>query len=227
MICFKINWRFFVNKKLGACLFSLVGMFVILTSMETYKERSLGGLTSTEAAFSKEAQGLNVVAKTYTPGESRSFLQRNLIKSGYQPIQITVQNNTSNSYNLSAEGISMPTASAGKVAGSVSKKALPRGIALKIASLLFWPFMIPSTIDGIITLKTHISLHKDFSAKSVKEKQEIVAPYSTYNRVIFVPLKQLKDTLTVTLIDQDSDEHLSFISPVTKSDKKLTLDPIE
>lgn len=216
-----------MNKKLGACLFALVGMFVILTSMESYKEHSLGGLSNTEVAFSKEAQGLNVVAKTYTPTESRNFLRRNLLKSGYQPIQITVQNNTPNSYNLSAEGISMPTATPGKVAGSVSKKAIPRAIGLKIASFVFWPFMIPSTIDSIHTLKTHILLYKDYSAKSVREKQEIVAPYSTYNRVIFVPLKEVRETLTVTLIDQESDERLSFISPVTKSDKKLTLDPVE
>jgi hypothetical protein len=98
------------------------------------------------------------------------------------------------------------------VALKVTKSAIPRGIAYKIASFFFWPFMIPSTIDSIRVLSHHSSLKRDLMAKSMKE--EIVAPYSTFHRVLFVPEKEFKENFKVTLIDLDTLEPTEFDTSV-------------
>ena len=85
---------------------------------------------------------------------------------------------------------------------SVTKSAIPRGLAYKIAGFFFWPLLFPGTIDTIKTYKSHKALKKDFTAKGIKD--EVIAPYSTFNRVIFVPLKQYKKNFTVTLVDQET-----------------------
>jgi hypothetical protein len=211
-------------------LFGFVGLLVILVSWENYKVGMIAPIAETTPVFSNEAKGLAIIAKSYSHNESRSYLHRDLIKRGYQPIQITIQNNTPKSYALSREGISLPTASPGKVARAVMKESIPRSIGLKIASFLFWPFMIPSTIDGIVTMRSHYLLRKDLSAKAVKEKdkEEVVLPYSIFNRVVFVPKEELRETMTVTLIEHDSDDLTSFICSLNPSEEeKIVLNEVE
>lgn len=208
-------------------IIAFIGLGAILMSWDSFAHRGLAKLGNAAVAFSKEANGLRVTVKKYSTGESKEYLDRNLIRHGYQPIQVTVENNTTRSYALSQDGISQPCASPGKVANSVSKKALPRSIGLKIASFFFWPLMIPSTIDGIFMLKTHAQMKKNYSAKAVKEESEEIAPYTTVSRVLFIPKKEVKDSLTVTLNSQDQSEAFSFTSLLAEDSEKVELQPIE
>lgn len=62
--------------------------------------------------------------------------------------------------------------------------------------------MVPSTIDSIITMKTYQSIKNDLQSKLVKK--EVIAPYSIYNRIVFVPIDQFKDSFDVSLIELQS-----------------------
>ena len=128
-----------MKKRFVISVVTLLGLATILTSFESYDHSAMAKLETVAPAFSEEAKGLNVTAKKYTPDESKEYLNRNLMSSGFQPIQITIQNNTGDSYNFSKEGVSLPSASVAKVAFAVSKKALPRSIGLKVASLFSGP----------------------------------------------------------------------------------------
>lgn len=216
-----------MNKKLIASIVALVGLAGILASWESFDQKALASLETSASAFSKEAQGLTIIAKKYTPQESKSYLNRNLLNVGYQPMQVTVQNNTAEAFTFSLDGISQITAPVNKVANSVTKKALPRSIGLKVASFFFWPFMIPSTVDGIHLIKSHKKLKKDYLAKGVKEMSEEIAPYSTFHRVVFIPKKELRDTLTVTLFSKEEKVPVSFISPILNVDEKIQLEKIQ
>lgn len=216
-----------MNKKLLISVAALLGLATILTSFESYEHSAMATLETTAPAFSAEAKGLNVTAKKYTSSESKEYLDRNLMSSGYQPIQITIQNNTGDTYNFSKEGVSLPNASASKVAFAVGKKGLPRAIGLKVASLFFWPFMIPDTLNGIHAAKSHYKMRKDYGAKIVKEKDEEIAPYSTFHRVIFVPNDEVRETLTVTLLSKGDKTPLSFINTIKDVEEKVILDKIE
>lgn len=224
----KLFNMFLKNKIFNLGAIAMIGMMAILTSWEGFRHGPMAALSSSMIAFATEAKGLKVTAKSYSKGESKKYLNRNLQSLGYQPIQITVENNTTDAYLLSRDSISQPNDLARKVASKVIKKALPRSIGLKIASLFFWPLMIPSTIEGIYTLKTHAQVRKDLSAKGLKEAGEEVAPYSTYNRVIFVPKDEVRETLTVTLnAKEDPKKAYSFIHKIQGENDKVALDPVE
>lgn len=216
------------NRVFNLGAVALVGLMAILTSWEGFRHGHMAALSSSMIAFAQEAKGLKVTAKSYSKSESKKYLNRNLQSLGYQPIQVTVENNTNDSYLLSRDSISQPNDTARKVASKVIKKALPRSIGLKIASLFFWPLMIPSTIEGIYTLKTQAQVRKELSAKGVRDVGEEVAPYSTYNRVIFVPKDEVRDTLTVTLNAKDDPKKAySFIHKIKGEEDKVSLDPVE
>lgn len=214
------------KKKQLASIIAVVGVLAILTSFESHRHGSMAQLANKDHPFVRKTEGITVMAKSYTAEESGTYLNRNLLASGYQPIQVTVQNHTPHTYSLGTTGASLPTAHPNKVALSVSKKALPRAIGLRVASFFFWPFTIPSTIDGIITLKSHMQMRKDYTAKSVKESEEKILPYSTCHRMLFVPKKEVRDTLTITLFDQEEGEYLSFINPVDQDLGATVLDPV-
>lgn len=181
----------------------LIALFGLLTPWNTHKVSNMPTVETlgAETTFLR-SNTLQVVAKAYTPEESTKFLNKNLLRKGYQPVQITIQNNSSQEYSLSSGSVDLPTASPSKVTIKLMQSAIPRGIAFKIASFFFWPFMVPSTIDSIITMKTYQSIKNDLQSKLVK--QEVVAPYSIYNRIVFVPIDEFKDSFDITLIELQS-----------------------
>jgi hypothetical protein len=197
------------NKLFPMGFLLLTTIFVLTTSWDRYQFHPLKPVTiELLPAFSLNHTHVNVVAKAMTPDESKQNFGHDLISRGVQPLQLSIQNNTSNEYSLCPSSVDLPRIEASKVAFKVTKAAIPRGIAYKIASFFFWPFMIPSTIDSIRVLSHHHSLKKDLIAKSMKH--EVVAPYSTFHRVLFVPREEFKETFKVTLIDLDTLEPIEF-----------------
>ena len=155
-------------------------------------------------------EGVYIQAKAYSRDESKAYLSRDLVKKGYQPVQVTIQNNSQNAFFLSEEGVDIEQASPGKVARRISYEGIPKSIALKVASFFFWPFLIPSAIDSAITLKHHFNMKSDYYAKSVKEEGEIIPPYSSVHRILFVPAEHFEEEFTLYLMDQNSGRFHSF-----------------
>lgn len=146
-----------------------------------------------------EERGVFITSKAYTPEESKQYLDRDLQSRGYQPVQVTFQNNTGDTFLYNEGSVSLPSANPSKIAFKVSKSAIPRSIAYKVAGLFFWPFMIPGTIDSIRTFKSHKLMKKEFKARAIKE--EAIPPFSTLHRMIYVPMGEFKEVFTIELTD--------------------------
>ncbi|MES2345456.1 MAG: hypothetical protein V4494_05930 [Chlamydiota bacterium] len=189
-------------------VFGVVGLFSILTMRENYKLNSSVPEFTSLAPFTEK--GIVVSYKTLSSAESRSYLSRDLLGHGYQPIHVTIQNNTADSYEISPENVSMPLASSREVVSEITKAALPRSIGFKVASLFFWPLMVPSTIDSIKTYATRKSLKKDFAAKVLKE--EVLLPFSTMHRILFVSIDKYKNNFTITVVNHDSKKTHTFVT---------------
>lgn len=149
--------------------------------------------------ISLAAPDLKLSARVYTTDDSKEFLHKDLIARGYIPVEVSIHNNTGKSYAISAASVPMACATAKQVAWSVSKGALPRSIGLKIASIFFWPFMIPSTIDTIHTYKNHKALVKDLTAKGLKTDDEVIPPYAAAKRVLYVKKDSMRDEFSFSL----------------------------
>lgn len=159
----------------------------------------------------KKESRLEVACEWMSGNESKEVFGHDFPDRKIYPLKISIQNNTARDYSLSASSIDLPAMDPSAVAMSITKSTIPRSIAYKVASLFFWPLMIPSTIDGIKILSHHNSLKKDIRAKSLKyEEGETVAPYSTFHRVLFVDSKNKKDDFKVTIIDVDNADQNTF-----------------
>jgi hypothetical protein len=190
-----------MKKRIILPILGLTGLLVILTQGNFYKIESLPALILGEEGFSQNSQ-IQIAAKAYNAEESKKFLKNDLLKWGYRPIQISIDNQSPDSYSLSPDSIELPSVDAKKVAKIAIKASIPRSIGLKAASLLFWPFAIPSTIDSVKTFHSYSILKKDLSSKVVK--QETVAPYSVFNRIVFVSSDKYQDQFDVTLVNKET-----------------------
>lgn len=186
-------------------MLTLFVMVLVLTGWDSYRATALP--MELPSFIGNE---VHVVAIAYTKQECKANLHRDLLDRGYRPIQVTVQNNTSHLYSFSEESVSLRCTHPRHVALKVSAKAIPRAIGYKIASFLFWPFMIPSTIDSLRTYKAHKDMKKDFTAKGIKEKEEVILPYSTISRILFIKEKDFQEDFTVSLIDKKSEELTNY-----------------
>jgi len=164
-----------------------------------------------EEAFTQNV--VSVKAKVLSQKETQFYLKKDLHSHGYQPIWITIQNDTEKSYLLSEDGVDLPNSSSSQVAMRVSASSIPRSIALKVAGFFFWPFMIPSAIDGILTFHSHLNMRSSFYAKSIKEIDEEVLPHSIVHRVLFVGHDQKIDSFTVYLKESSGKKYLPL--PIT------------
>ena len=187
-------------KKSIIALSTLVAVFALTTPWSSYKSPiwpTVATLTA-EQTFLR-ADTLHIVAKAYTAEESEKYLRKNLIAKGYQPVQITIQNNSANEFSLSSGSVDLPGADPTRIANKMMHSTIPRSIAFRIATMIFWPFVFPSSIDSLVTLKNYKLLKHDLQSKIVKK--EVLAPYSIYNRVVFVPVKEFKESFDITLIE--------------------------
>ncbi|MBS0651266.1 MAG: hypothetical protein JSR93_08890 [Verrucomicrobia bacterium] len=205
-----------MNKYFSYGMIGIAGALSVMTGMDHKRFSSTFGSIVPEVMHFSPEHNVVVTAKTFTPDESKFLLGHDLISRGVVPVQVNVQNNTANEYSLCASSVDLPHIDPNKVAFKVSKSAIPRAIGWKILSFLFWPLMIPSTIDGIRTYTHHRNLKKDFNAKSLKEKGEVISPYSTFHRILFVPKDGLKETFAVTVIDIETMEQTSVETQLSK-----------
>lgn len=179
----------------------LLLLVAFLSGCATYRASALSNL-SAECVLQKPASSnLSIGAKAFTKQDCRKYLDRDLLSKGYQPVQLYIENLSDNSYIFSTSRISLPLASAEEVADKVHTSLVGRIAGYGAAALVFTPlFAIPAAVDGFKSCKANEALDSDFSKKSAKN--QIIAPYSEINMLLFVPLHSYQNTFSLTLMEE-------------------------
>lgn len=175
-------------------IIGIVGLFTLLCSWQGNPE-PLPNIFS-----EKEERQVHITAKSMTSQESQKYLTKDLLSRGYQPVHVVIHNNTPTTYSI--EHLDVEQKPASEIVMNITKEKLPRSVAYRVAGLIFWPFMIPSTIDGIKTLHSHSKLKKDFEAKTLKN--ESIIPFSQVSRVLFMDAEHNTDAINLTLYNQNT-----------------------
>ena len=150
-----------------------------------------------------------VAAKAYDKTDCKRYLDRDVIANGYQPVQLYIQNNSDKSYSFSLNRIDLPFAREDEVARKVHTSTVGRALGYGIPGVLvLWPLIIPAVVDGIKSSEANEALDYDFSSKIARD--QTIGPRSYFNKIIFVPVGDFRQSFSVTLIDQDSNEPDTF-----------------
>jgi hypothetical protein len=202
-------------------LLSAIALSLLTCSCASYSADPLSDLVQTSS--SKEE--ISVFAKTFTKADCKKFFDRDVISKGYQPVQIYIKNNSNLSYSFSLDCISLPIARPDEVAKKVHTSTVGRVVgygagAAALSTLLAVPMAfsgktnhlellyIPAVVDGYKSSSANSALDADFALKAAKNK--VIFPHSSFNGVIFIPLEAYRDSFTLTLVEQESEQSKTF-----------------
>ena len=206
-----------MKKGIFCSLFAVLGLVAVF-HRNVQPPQMFTHLDLTEERFAKE-EAITLTVKALSEEESERYLQRNLIKWGYRPVQVTVDNRTSDPFLVDPQGVDLALDSASQVAKIAFKESIPRSIGLQVASLAFWPLSILSMMGSIKTMQTISHLKKSFAAKEFKK--EVIAPFSCVSRILYIPEKEYeeKEGFTMSMINQETLETTQF--SITSEDFSL------
>lgn len=174
-----------------------------LSGCARYKAQPLNRLATGLGQNSKE-QTISFAYRVFSQSDCKKYLDRDVLAKGYQPIHITLSNNTNRYLYVSTTGFSLPCVMAEEVAQKVHTSTSKRAVSYGVAGLFIWPFLIPAVVDGVGSSQANQQLDLDFGQKTIRD--QTVSPYSTINGLIFVPCAYFHEDFTFTVIDSENQE---------------------
>ncbi|QVL57226.1 MAG: hypothetical protein KFB93_07540 [Simkaniaceae bacterium] len=187
-------------KKINLLL--IISTIALFTGCASYQANSLSALDPECVRSYSEVNGMEIGCKAYTVEDCYTYLDRNVIAKGYQPVQLTFQNKTSKRYVFSTRDISLPCASPEEVARTVHTSTAGRVTGYSVGGLFIWPLFIPAVVDGIKSSNANTSLDKDFDEKA--KDHFVLAPNSFSKTLIFVPKAHFSPVFDISLLDEET-----------------------
>ena len=202
-----------ITKKL--CGTALLATTLVLSGCASYKATALNNTLAPEyVPQGQEGPEIVLGAKAFTKYDCKQYLDRDVLSEGYQPVQLTIQNNSKRTMQFILNGLSLPHVPAETVAETVHTSTVGRVAAYGVGSLLLWPLIIPAIVDGVKSSQANKQLDNDFISKEAKD--QILYPHGRMNAIVFVPVREFTDSFTVTLIDKDTNQPEQLIVNLSK-----------
>ena len=181
----------------------LIGVGLLFVGCASYTASSLSNLYLEFVAMNEdnlEKEEVVLLSKAFSVADCKKYLDRDVLRAGYQPVQIFIQNNTNKSFIFSPERVSLPLVSSEQVAEKVHTSTGGRAAAYGAGSLFFWPLLIPAVVDAAKSSEANKDLDVDFNAKAARA--QVIPPHSHLNVLLFVSREDYRDNFSVFLVDQ-------------------------
>lgn len=191
-----------MNIRWSISFVCLVGV-VFLAGCARYKAQPLEKATLKKTRPAGE-RSVVFASQAFTKDDCKRYLGRNILAKGYQPVLVTITNNSKRYFRIMRANVSLPTVPACQVASRVHTSTVGRAVGYGLAGIVIWPFFVPAVVDSICSSQANYRLDHDFASKELTE--HIVGPFSTLNGVIFVPKKMFDSNFTLKAIDAETEK---------------------
>lgn len=178
--------------------FPVLIVIVGLTGCAHYKGKKLNRMQP--VAQEKREESIVAFSHTiFTKKDCYRLLDRDVVAKGYQPIQISLTNNTDRHIHFSLESFSFPCASVEEVAHVLHTNTTARAVGYGVAGLIVWPLIIPAIVDGIGSARSNDRLDMDLDHKGLRS--QVIAPRATINGLIFVAVEDFDPDFSFSVTD--------------------------
>lgn len=127
---------------------------------------------------------------------------------GYTPVQIHIQNNSSDPMYLSPNNFSIPLCDSSEVASQVHTSTVGRVVVWGIAGCFFLPFLVPAILDGFRSAHANDALDTDYAMKAVKEYT--IQPHCSFSCIAFVSNWEAGKSFNMHLVNLKTNEKVEF-----------------
>lgn len=183
-------------------------VFVSFYGCASYKPTPLPNLQPEFATYSESIENVTLACKTLSKEECKKYFDRDIIDKGYQPVQMTIVNDTDNAILFHPDGVSLPVCPPEEVAEKCHTSTAGRATAYGVGALILWPLAVPAIVDGVKSSQANTQLDRDFSEKNIE--QMVINPYTTHNGVIFISNKDYQESFAVKLVNRETKQKYEF-----------------
>ncbi|HEV2601783.1 MAG TPA: hypothetical protein VGT41_05845 [Candidatus Babeliales bacterium] len=185
----------------------VIPSLILLNGCAHYRAKPLKPLMPTTQSVE---QSISFSYEVFDVDDCVRYLDRNVIAKGYQPIQITLANNTDHYFSVSTKTFSFDCLKPQEVAEKFHTNTVGRAIGYGVAGLFVWPFIIPAIVDGVGSSRSNKRLDADFSRKTFRS--QVIKPHTTVNGLLFVSCDDFDENFTLTVTDQANNQYI-VLSP--------------
>ncbi len=207
-----------IPYKKSAVLGVSVVLLLALSGCAGYKARPLVRLTP---ATGSPDNTISFAYKAFTKADCKKYLDRDVIKHGYQPVHISITNTSKRILYFSRKNISLVTVDAEEVAEKVHTNTAGRAAGYGVAAVIIWPLAIPAIIDGVGSSNANKQLDEDFDRKILSN--QTIQPFETLNGLIFVPVEAYRPDFEIRLTDSANSEPIVLQAEVPEAVNRFIL----
>ncbi|MBS0615883.1 MAG: hypothetical protein JSR58_04960 [Verrucomicrobia bacterium] len=182
---------------------SMAVLAALVAGCASYDASPLSSLSG-DAIMQKASSNNEVVAvaKAFDKSDCKRYLDRDVIREGYQPVQLYIENPSEKNYVFALSRVGLPLARSEEVAERVHTSTVGRAVGYGVGGLFLWPLLIPAVVDGIKSSDANQQLDRDFMAKTAKD--QVLTARSHMNTIVFVPREAYQSKFSITLIEEGS-----------------------
>ena len=197
-----------MGRKIIYFILVLFCVHSILYGCASYKPAPLTSLQPEFAPYSETIENVTLACKPLSREECKRFFDRDIIDKGYQPVQMTIVNDSSRYILFSTQGISLPVCSPQEVAEKCHTSTAGRASAYGVAGIFIWPLLVPAVVDGVGSSQANTKLDRDFNEKNME--QMVINPYATHNGIVFFSKSEYQDSFFVRLVDKETTQKFEY-----------------
>ncbi len=205
-----------LNGVISMKSFNIVALSVIGASLlfisgcAKYQAKPLSRLGCITPNAQSQEDTVSLAYRVFSKKDCQYYLDRDVIAQGYQPVHISLCNNTDRTFTLNLDNFSLPCVDYQIVANSVHTSTAKRAASYGIGALFIPILIVPAVVDGLGSSEANQQLDLDFERKSLHT--QIINPFTTVNGLIFVPVKDFNPSFSVSLHDVTNKKNLVLAS---------------
>ena len=183
-------------------------ILILLNACASYEPQPLPDLQPEFAAYSENIEDVTLACRALSKKECEKYFDRDIIGNGYQPVLITIVNDSDKEILFSPEGLSVPVCSPEEVAEKCHTSTAGRATAYGVGALFLWPLAVPAIVDGVKSYQANEQLDQDFGDKFLDER--VIEPNSTHNGIVFISNAEYQESFTVKLLDRETKQDIVY-----------------
>lgn len=186
-------------------IFSIFCLLALVPNCARYNPLPLNRLFS---AVVDPVGTISFSYKLFNYSDCIQYLGRDILKEGYQPVQITFVNNTNRYLRIAEDSFSFSCAPAEVISPMVHFSVVGRVLGYGIPGLFIWPLLIPAVVDGINASESNYKMDKDYMRKSIRSR--LVKPNCAANGLIFVNTLDFDQCFSFSVYDENTHEKFTL-----------------
>jgi len=193
-------------------LLSLLSIALLGTSTGYARYKSMPLVKQAVSSSVAKKDEILLKHKVFTAKDCKKhFNSKTIIKKKFQPVQITVTNNSQTSISISSQGLNFSCITGQEVADTLHRSSKARGLGLGIPGMCFGglAMIIPAFVQGLGAHDFNDDMDADFANKELQD--QIVLPGATVTGVVFTTRDNKKNIKKLTLTVKDEVTKASII----------------